>query len=396
MNAPILESISLFRSKSRSANNKTALTACLLALFVLTGLSFGNQVFAAEDAAGTVASQGSGDIATPAQDAAGQDALSPDSQTTDAPAQNTPVAPARFSHPASVAAGEPFLLSIESDTTLEGVTVEWLGKSLVLGLENNGQPDNAGTSLRCILPVPLNSKEKSLPLRVTENLFGKTVYSGTVAVTQRDYPVQELTVAPKYVNPDPETVKRAQAESKKNRSILTQVSPVQYWELPLRRPVKGIITSEYGFKRVFNGEPRSQHRAVDFRGAEGTPILASADGKVMLAEEQHYSGNFVIIDHGLGVFSMYAHLSKFEVKEGDFVKKGQLVGLVGKTGRVTGPHLHFGFSVLGESVTPEPFITNFRVKESAPAQKPAKPAQGKAPAAKAVKPAQGKAPAAKK
>ena len=169
--------------------------------------------------------------------------------------------------------------------------------------------------------MPRNTKEKAIPLRITAGT--ELIYTAEIKVTQRDYPVQELTVLPKYVNPDPETAKRAQSEAKRNRAILTQISPVQYWDTPLRRPVKGIITSEYGFKRVFNGEPRSQHKGVDFRGAEGTPILACADGKVMLAEEQHYSGNFVIVDHGLGVYSMYAHLSKFDTQAGDFVTKGQ-------------------------------------------------------------------------
>jgi murein DD-endopeptidase MepM/ murein hydrolase activator NlpD len=257
--------------------------------------------------------------------------------------------------PASVAAGEPFLLSLESDLPLEGVVVEWQGKQVpLLALE-----DGSGR-LECLLAVPLNSKDKEIAFRLVESTFNKTFYTGKVRVTQRDYPAQELTVEPKYVTPDPKTTERAQAEAKRNRAVLAVISPERNWQMPLLRPVRGIITSEYGFKRVFNGQPRSQHRGVDLRGAEGTPILSCADGVVRLAEEQHYSGNFVIIDHGLGVFSMYAHLSAFKVGVGDMVKRGQTIGLVGMTGRVTGPHLHFGLSVLGESVTPEPLMPDFR------------------------------------
>jgi murein DD-endopeptidase MepM/ murein hydrolase activator NlpD len=130
----------------------------------------------------------------------------------------------------------------------------------------------------------------------------------------------------------------------------------------LLRPVPGIITSEFGLKRVYNGQPRSQHKGVDFRGAIGAEVHSCAAGIVALAANQHYSGNFIIIDHGLGVFSMYAHLSAFKVKAGDTVQAGQLIGLVGKTGRVTGPHLHFAFSVLGVTADPEPLIPDFRVK----------------------------------
>lgn len=285
-------------------------------------------------------------------------------------------------HPKSVSAGEPFLLQVEFSEAPGILQADWLGKKVTLSPAGEGSGDIYGVSsnkLECILAVPLNSKEKSLPLRITRVSAGGTgdkggagadaVYSASIQVTQRDYPSQELTVEPKYVNPDPEILERTKKEAKKNREILTRITPERYWELPLLRPVRGIITSEYGFKRVFNKEPRSQHRGVDFRGAEGTPIKAAAAGYVVLAEDQHYSGNFVILDHGLGIFTLYAHLSEFKVKEGDFVERGQVVGLVGKTGRVTGPHLHFGFSVLGESVTPEPFITDFR--PSAQEQKPA-------------------------
>lgn len=263
-------------------------------------------------------------------------------------------------HLKSVGDGEPFLLSVEARfpvELLEGdLQALWLGKKVPLPLARHTA--QGYSVFECLLAVPLDCKEASLPLKL---MRGKDeLYSATILVEKRTYPSQPLTVAQKYVTPDPSLTERIQKEQKKNREILTRISPERRWSLPLARPVKGIITSEFGFRRILNGQPRSPHRGVDFRGAEGTPILACAAGKVVLAEEQYYSGNFVIIDHGLGVFSSYSHLSEYKCKVGDQVKAGQVIGLVGKTGRVTGPHLHFGFNVLGQAVSPEPIMTNFR------------------------------------
>lgn len=263
-------------------------------------------------------------------------------------------------HPQSVGDGEPFLLSVEARFPAEllegGLQAVWLGRKVPLPLAR--ETTQGYSVFECLLAVPLDSKEASLPLKLVRGK--EELYSAAVLVEQRAYPSQPLTVEQKYVTPDPSLTERIQKEQKKNRAILSTISPQRYFSLPLGRPVKGIITSEFGFRRILNGQPRSPHRGVDFRGAEGTPILACAAGKVALAEEQYYSGNFVIIDHGLGVYSNYAHLSEFKCQVGDVVKAGQVIGLVGKTGRVTGPHLHFGFNVLGTAVTPEPIMENFR------------------------------------
>ena len=133
------------------------------------------------------------------------------------------------------------------------------------------------------------------------------------------------------------------------------MSNVQNWKLPFTRPVKGTISGSFAARRIFNNVPRSPHLGTDMRGAVGTPILAMADGTVLFAEEQYYSGNAVWIDHGQGVLSMYGHLSKFSVKKGDMVKQGQKIGEVGATGRVTGPHLHLSLYIQGVAVDAVPF-----------------------------------------
>ncbi len=134
------------------------------------------------------------------------------------------------------------------------------------------------------------------------------------------------------------------------------MSNVQNWKLPFTRPVKGTISGSFAARRIFNNVPRSPHLGTDMRGAVGTPILAMADGTILFAEEQYYSGNAVWIDHGQGVLSMYGHLSKFSVKKGDTVKQGQKIGEVGATGRVTGPHLHLSLYIQGVAVDAVPFF----------------------------------------
>jgi hypothetical protein len=277
-------------------------------------------------------------------------------------------------HPQLMNTGEPFVVRLTSDRRKEGawdeLCVVWLGKRtpLTLSAPLSAAPPDARAEnpevFACILPVPLDCQEKTLPLQIVGLTPGKPekiLYASSINIAQREFAAQELSVKPAFVNPDQKNLERIKLESQKNSRILSGINKERYWQIPLTRPVPGIITGEFGLRRVFNGQPRSWHRGVDFRAAEGAAIHSCAAGRVALAENQYYSGNIVIIDHGSGVFSMYAHLSAFKVKLGDMVQAGQIIGLAGKTGRVTGPHLHFGFSALGFSVDPEPLIPDFRV-----------------------------------
>lgn len=160
----------------------------------------------------------------------------------------------------------------------------------------------------------------------------------------------------KYVNPPASQQERIKKDREKVRRALAQYLPERFWTIPFERPVQGGVSSLFGMKRVFNGEPRSVHRGLDLRGAQGTPILACADGEVALADNLYFSGNVVYINHGEGVFSAYLHMSEARVQVGERVRKGQVIGLVGATGRVTGPHLHLSLIVQGQSVDPQPFL----------------------------------------
>jgi len=134
--------------------------------------------------------------------------------------------------------------------------------------------------------------------------------------------------------------------------IYNTITPKNYVNSKYIVPMQSKITSSFGKARVYNSTLNGYHSGTDFRAKVGTPIVASNAGKVVLAQDRFYSGNSIIIDHGQGIYSCYYHLSEFKVKKGDIVKKSQLIGLSGATGRITGPHLHFSIRVGGLQVDP--------------------------------------------
>lgn len=174
----------------------------------------------------------------------------------------------------------------------------------------------------------------------------------TVNVTPKKFPTRRLTVNPDFVNPPASAMPRIEAEQKEQAAIWIASPNTRLWSSPFVRPVPQPANSAFGTRSVFNGEPRNSHSGADFLSPAGAPIKAPGGGRVALAKDTYYSGNTVIIDHGLGVFSLLAHMSRIDVKAGDVVTPGQIVGLVGATGRVTGPHLHWTVRVAGARVDP--------------------------------------------
>jgi murein DD-endopeptidase MepM/ murein hydrolase activator NlpD len=139
--------------------------------------------------------------------------------------------------------------------------------------------------------------------------------------------------------------KRLERERARLREVYRLRSAIPPPAEPFGKPVPGEPTSIFGTRRIFNDKPRSPHPGLDLRGATGEPVGAAGAGTVVIAGEFYYSGNLVILDHGLGLFTLYAHLSEIRVEEGQAVEQGEIVGLVGATGRVTGPHLHWGAKI---------------------------------------------------
>ncbi len=166
------------------------------------------------------------------------------------------------------------------------------------------------------------------------------------------YSESKLKVDPDRVKPTPEQQVSIDAEIKETAAAYAAAIATPQWQETIRPPLKGAVTSRFGNRRSFNGVTKSIHRGVDLRAAAHTPIKSALSGKVVLAKELFYAGNFVLIDHGAGLFSSYCHMSALKVTAGQSVKAGDVVGLSGATGRVTGPHLHWGIRVNGVSVDP--------------------------------------------
>jgi murein DD-endopeptidase MepM/ murein hydrolase activator NlpD len=176
--------------------------------------------------------------------------------------------------------------------------------------------------------------------------------TATLAVRAGKFATESLTVQKQFVEPNEQQAQRAVAEQEKLREIFDHITPEKLWHGPFRLPLTGVRGTNFGKRRILNGQPRSPHTGADFPAPTGTPIHAAQSGQVVLAEELYFSGNTVIIDHGLGIYSLYGHLSATDVAVGDDVKAGAVIGKVGATGRVTGPHLHWGVTVNKARVNP--------------------------------------------
>jgi murein DD-endopeptidase MepM/ murein hydrolase activator NlpD len=281
----------------------------------------------------------------------------PPPRQADAPASANPARPAAppvLSLPDEVWAGEPFLARIQAPG-LAGAVLSWRGKSLSATPGSGNQPKDAALFL---LSVPLKEAASSLPLSLalTWTDGRRETLRASLPVRRRAYPEQRLKVAAKYVRLTPAQQAKVKEDQREVREALARISPVRRWRLPLLRPVPGTVTSVYGLRRFFNGEERNPHRGVDFAADKGDPVPACADGVAVLVGEHYFGGNTVILDHGLGVFTLYLHLSGFAVSRGQTLNRGEIVGFVGDTGRVTGPHLHLSLAVLGELVDAAPCL----------------------------------------
>jgi murein DD-endopeptidase MepM/ murein hydrolase activator NlpD len=173
------------------------------------------------------------------------------------------------------------------------------------------------------------------------------------------YPTEVLSVEPSKVTPPPEALERIALEKAEAEAIYTHFTPVRYWNKPFILPLDSNITSAYGSARTYNGVLKSYHGGVDFRALTPTPIQATNDGIVVLAKERYYAGGTIIIDHGEGIYSCYFHLSRFDVQVGERVVRGQPIALSGASGRITGPHLHFGMMVHGVQSDPLDLLAQF-------------------------------------
>lgn len=255
----------------------------------------------------------------------------------------------RVSSPVS-SQGSLLLVEVKSATPLEEVKGDWGGQGVPFWQEDGREAVHAG-----LLGVDLEKAPGSYELKVTAQKAAgeKIVCNARIAVKAGKFATEKLRVGKQFVEPSPEQIKRADEERQRLREIFDRVTPQRLWDGKFRVPLDGVTAgSNFGKRRILNGNPGSPHGGVDLRGTTGTPVHAAQRGRVVLAEGLFFSGNTVVLDHGLGIYTFYGHLSEIGVNVGDALEKDAVLGKVGATGRVTGPHLHWGLTVERARVNP--------------------------------------------
>jgi murein DD-endopeptidase MepM/ murein hydrolase activator NlpD len=250
--------------------------------------------------------------------------------------------------PERLESGSPVLFRIDLDQAASELHGAWLNHAIVFTKAQNAKTWYA------LAGVDVEQAPGTFPLELTGTAAdGSALHAKQdVPVLPAQYKTTTLHVQEKFVQPDPQTLQRIAADKVvKDAAYARQISQ-PLWRGRFMSPVPFTATDSFGTRRTFNGELASIHRGTDFHAPSGTPVVAANDGEVIIAQGMFYEGNLVVINHGLQFSTQYMHLSKIEVKAGDRVKKGQRIGLSGATGRVTGPHLHFGVRWQGEYVDP--------------------------------------------
>jgi murein DD-endopeptidase MepM/ murein hydrolase activator NlpD len=240
--------------------------------------------------------------------------------------------------------GSLLLLELRTATQpVAEIKATWDNRQIPFWQESKPDEKSAGI-WRALLGVDLELKPDNYPFTLTAKTESaeEIPCSASIDVKEGKFATESLKVAPNFVQPDPEQLARAEAERQRLRAIFATITPERLWDGTFRYPLAEITAgSNFGKRRILNGQAGSPHGGVDFPAPAGTPVYAAQRGRVVLAEPLYFSGNTVVLDHGLGLYTFYGHFESIAVQAGDLVDTGALLGKVGATGRVTGPHLHW-------------------------------------------------------
>jgi murein DD-endopeptidase MepM/ murein hydrolase activator NlpD len=249
--------------------------------------------------------------------------------------------------PSVVKAGSPALIRISQLVDAVTVDGEWMGRKLQFFRCSGGGSWFAlvGADVEAV-PGP-----STLHIIAHTNT-GPVDISQTIEIHPAHYRTGTLSVAPKFIEPGPDEQKQIAADSEVKAKVFASSAAEPLWRGSFRAPVAAAPTDSFGTRRMFNGKLASIHRGMDFRAAKGTVVRAGNSGVVVLARPLYYEGNCVIIDHGLGLYTLSMHFSRIDVQEGQHVAVGDRLGLSGATGRVTGPHLHWAVRWQGAYLDP--------------------------------------------
>jgi murein DD-endopeptidase MepM/ murein hydrolase activator NlpD len=253
--------------------------------------------------------------------------------------------------PTRLVNGAPILFQVKPPAKLESLTGTWLTHSLTFSY------DASTKTWFALAGVAFDTTPGKYTLVLAAKpASGKTplTFTRTFTVAHFQYPQikVELTVEKKFTEPSPEQQEQIAESVKIKQDYLSRLTSDREWDGGFAAPADAAISDVYGSQRIFNGKAQREHQGLDFRVPTGTPVAAMNSGTVLLARFLYFEGNCVVIDHGQGLLTLYFHLSEFKVKEGDQVKRGQIVGLSGGTGRATGPHLHVAVRWQGTYLDP--------------------------------------------
>jgi murein DD-endopeptidase MepM/ murein hydrolase activator NlpD len=234
----------------------------------------------------------------------------------------------------AVQPGELVLLRVKTPTNTQSLRVRGMGREFPAFSESRGE-------WRALVGIDLDVKPGRYDISVSAGQSAADRATYQLVVAPKKFATRQLTVDPAFVTPPAEAQLRIKADAERLTRVWASSSPMRLWSGQFVRPVTASANSAFGSRSVFNGEPRNPHGGADFSSPAGTPVRSPNAGRIVVAADLYFTGGTVVIDHGLGLFSLFAHLQSIDVREGDTVVTGQFVGNVGATGRVTGPHLHW-------------------------------------------------------
>ncbi|WP_447979683.1 M23 family metallopeptidase [Candidatus Nitrospira bockiana] len=250
--------------------------------------------------------------------------------------------------------GQVLLVRVSSGDDVTAVTGHFLNRRIPFFADRDG----TGLSYVGLVGIDLQDVPGTHELRLDlASPQGQRRLSYNVLVTKEKYPVQHLTLPKDKVDLDEESLTRVKAEQEQVRAVFDGLSQERFWREGFVQPVQGPTTGAFGRLRIINGQARNPHNGEDIAAPMGADVVAMNDGVVRLTVDHFFSGKGVFIDHGLGLYSMYFHLSEILVEEGQSVTRGQVIGKVGASGRASGPHLHWGVRVNGARVDPLSLLT---------------------------------------
>lgn len=251
--------------------------------------------------------------------------------------------------PIRIVNGSPVVFRVTTSQPVRNLAGNWLGRQIDFSF------DPRTKTWFALAGASLETKPGSYPLELhAETAAGQALsFEKKIPVQHQRYPRVLLKVPGRYTAPSAEEQREIEQDKKIKEEAFKTLSPEREWEGPFAPPAEAKISDVFGVQRVFNGSVQSTHQGLDFRVPTGTPVSAANRGQVILARPLFLEGDCVVIDHGQGLLTLYLHLSKFSVKEGDTVEKGQQIGFSGGTGRATGPHLHLAVRWQGVYLNPQ-------------------------------------------